>query len=129
MKITKLPSHTDGINTLEDVYNYLKIKEEDVIIFKNPKNAFEKYINACSIIPRIVECYNSNWKPDWTDHSQYKYIPYKYFSGAAWLVVFGYWCTSVFCSVGFYYKTQEDAKDAYNKFSNIYEDYWNLNKQ
>jgi len=128
MKITKLPKHTDNINTLEDVYKYLKIKEEDVVIFKNPKNAFEKYINACSIIPKIVECYNNGWKPNWSDFREYKYTPYKFFPEGGWSVGYGGWNAIVVCSGGFYYKSEVLSKEAYNKFSSIYEDYWNLNK-
>ncbi len=112
------------INNLEDIYKELEIDEEDVLVYKNPKTKFEKYINACAIIPRIVEVYNEGEEIDWKNTNQYKYTPYKYFSCGHWLVSSHDWYYYYCCSGGFYYKSKELSDDAVKKFRKIYDDYW-----
>ena len=66
---------SDQVKTLGDLYKYLDIEEKDVLVFRKPKNDFEKYINACAIIPKITTVYNEVEKLDWTNSSS-KYFQY-----------------------------------------------------
>lgn len=115
----------DEINTLKDIYKLTKSKEEDIIIFNKPKNAFERYINACSIIPKIVEAYNEGEILDWTNN-QYKYLPYfKKLTSGGW--VYGHffvWYSYSDGSASHHYKNSNNLIDGCNKFKNIYNDYY-----
>lgn len=117
----------DEINGLKDIFRLTKSKESEVIIFNKPKNAFEKYINACALIPKITEAYNDGTILDWTNNSQYKYLPYwKKLRSGGW--VFGddgWYCNC--CSDGsasHHFAKIDNLKDANIKFKGIYEDYY-----
>lgn len=117
---------TDKIKDLQDIYNHLGIDEEDVLIIKNPKNAFEKYINACAIIPKITEVYNEGTELDWNNTNQYKYLPYFKKAGSGW----SYYCCITWSynsgsARALHYKSSELAMDAGNKFIKVYSDYLN----
>lgn len=119
---------TDKIHTLEDIYNHLGIDEEDILIFKNPKNAFEKYINACAIIPKIVEVYNEGEILDWNNQNQYKYLPYFKKTGSGWSShCYSTWfaITGAVSARALHYKSNELATDAGIKFIKVYSDYLN----
>lgn len=113
------------INDLDDVFEILDEDINDYLLFPlNTKNIRERYLNACSLIPKIVECYNQGEELNWKNSNVYKYYPYKYSSGGSWSVSFFADCTAL-CSSGlFYYKLERLAKDGYNKFKKYYEDYW-----
>lgn len=114
----------DRIKTIDDIYSELSIKEEDVLIFKSPKSKFERYMNACAIIPKISEVLNEGTIFDFNDITQYKYFPYFRKKVSGWLVYsssdFGY---AAALGSGFYLKTQELALFAGEKFLNYYIDY------
>lgn len=116
---------TDRIKTLEDIYNELNIKREDIIPFKNPINKQQLSVNAFIDIQNISKVLNEDWIEDWDNSNQYKYYPWfekKKVSG---------WCFD--CShadcyygivgFGFYYKTSEIAKYVGNQFLKVYQDY------
>ncbi len=120
------PNIDDEIKDIHDIYRILKIKEEDVIIFKKPKNKFEKYINACAIIPKIVEVYNQGWIPDFDNRNILKYLPYFMKSGLGWTVGTSYgWTVGSAGPGGHHYRSREMCKRACLKFTNIYNDYHN----
>lgn len=117
---------TDKIKGLEDIYNHLGIDEEDVLIFKNPKNAFEKYINACAIIPKIIQVYNEGVELDFNNSNQYKYQPYFKKAGSGWSSYrCDSWSYSAFSACAHHYATRELAIDAGTKFIKVYSDYLN----
>lgn len=120
--ISKVPV-IERIKNLDDVYSELGIKEEDVLIFKEPKNKSERYINACAIIPKIVQAYNEGWFPNFNNHKQYKYFPYFEKVGLGWRVVVGGWNSGSSLGSGFYFKNKDLLMDACNKFSEIYNDW------
>ncbi len=112
------------VKTLDDVCEYLNIKKEELLIFINPKTTFEKYINACAILPKIATIYNDGTKLNWSNQNEYKYFPYKYHSGDGCSVRFSAWFTCRSYSAGLYFKSQALAELAYKNFKDIYEDYW-----
>jgi len=113
----------ERIQNWQDILDELGI-DESFLPYKNPKTKEEKSLNAVAKIYKITEVYNEGWYADFKNND-YKWYPYKYFSGGRFLVAF-YW----YCSVtdghagGFYFKSENLAKDAYNKFKDVYEDYW-----
>ena len=109
-------AYSAEISSLDDVSNAL--------IFKDPKNKFERYINACSVIPKIVQIYNEGDVPDWSDTNQYKYVPCRYLSGGVWLVDSD-WSTYPDSPGSFYFVRKEDSDDALKRFITIYDDFWN----
>lgn len=117
---------TDKVHDIETLCEYLGIDEDDLFIFKkNTKNKHERYINACNILPKIAEVYNEGTVLDWKNTNVYKHLPYLYFSGGSCGLLL-YWCTTLHCPVGFYYKSDELSKKSYENFQTIFEDFWGL---
>lgn len=119
----------DVINSLEDVCELLGIDENELYIYpKNTKDKFKRYINACSIIPKIVSAYNENMVPDFTNDNIYKYLPYYKQVRSDW-VCSGYdrWAFGVSGSVSHHYTKSENCIDACKKFNDIYIDYFSFN--
>lgn len=117
---------TDKIQTLEDVFEYFGLDEDDIYIFnKNTKNKFERYINACSIIPKIVSVYNEGIILDWNNSSQYKYKPYYKKVGSRWVFsCSSLWFAFAVCSPAHYFKSSELSDDSVKKFNDIYIDFF-----
>ena len=117
----------DRIQDLDDIFSDLGLEEKDVLIFQKPKNKFEKYINACAIIPKIVEVYNEEWEPNWNSSSEYKYLPYFKKVGLGWSFFSCYTWGADYSAgpSGHHYKTLELGKDACTKFNEIYNDFYN----
>jgi len=92
--------------------------------YNNPKTKEERAINATTKLFKIVEAYNEGTIVDWKNTNGYKWIPYKYSSGGGVIVAFSFWSSHYFYSGGLYFKSKELSEDAYNKFKDIYEDFW-----
>lgn len=120
---------TDKIQDLDDILEYLALDEDELYIFpKNTKDKFERYINACAIIPKIVEVYNEGKELDWNNTNQYKYLPYYEFSrsgGWSFLSYVG-WDFVACGPAGLHYKSLELLNDACKKFNDIYIDYFSF---
>ncbi len=128
MKITRLPNKVlDSVYDLDTLCKYLKIKKSDLLPFhEKTGDIHEKFLNACSVLTKVAQVYNEGVILDWKDMRIYKYLPYLYFSGGSCLVTFryGYYCLD--CPVGFYHKSEENAKEAYKNFKSYFEDYWGM---
>lgn len=119
---------TDKIDNIYDVCEILGIEYDNVIIFRKPNNTFEKYINACALIPKIVEAYNEGTILDWTNTSIYKYLPYFKKTGSGWsFLSYFFWASSSAGSASHHFKDPEHLKDAVRKFEHIYIDYYSYN--
>jgi hypothetical protein len=119
---------TERITNFQDVLDELGIDESN-LPYKGSKSnltVLEKQLNAAWKINKIAEVYNEGTVLDWENSNQYKYLPYKYWFGGSWSVGFGGWFAAAFSSVGLFFKSRDLAKDAYNKFKDIYEDYWGV---
>lgn len=117
---------TDRIQDIDDIWDYLGITENEVIIFKNPKNKIEKRINATEILHKIAEVYNEGTVLDFTNLKQDKYIPYfKKNSSGGWSFSgnFVSWFSAASSSVGLYFKNSDLAINAGKKFEKYYNDY------
>ena len=117
----------DKVNNLSKLYKYLGTKKEDVLLFITPSSRYEKYINACALIPKIAATYNEDKILDWTNTNQPKYLPYKYFGSGQWVVGFLVWCGSLYCPSGFYFHSEKAAREAYSNFTSVFEDFWEIN--
>lgn len=115
----------DNIKSVEDLCKYLNISEDEVYLFdKNTKDPFEKYINACSIIPKITKVFNESWIANFTNSNQYKYLPYYKLSSLGWSFDATHtWGSGTDASVSHYYKDSNTCKKACSIFNNIYIDY------
>lgn len=108
------------LNTLTQYLGY------NPLIYPNPSNNFEKYINACSIIAKVTEIYNEGIKLDWEDSNICKYFPYKYFGSGSY-GVYVYYCYSyLYFSSRIYYKSEKLANKSYENFKEFWEDYWSV---
>jgi hypothetical protein len=117
----------DITNKVKDLDSLIKHLGYDPIIYCKPNlTPYEKYLNACVIIAKVVEIYNEETILDWKNTSIYKYMPYKYFDGGSVGVRFYYWCFVLFGSSQHYYKSKDLAEKGYNNFKSYYEDYWNI---
>lgn len=120
----------EKVTNLNELCSFLRLKEEDFIPFWKEGRirsltSFEKYLQSSAILAKVAECYNEGTKLDWENTKQYKYIPYKYFSGGGGsevgFVGWGYY----FGGSGLvYYKSEELAKKSYSNFKSYWEDFW-----
>lgn len=119
----------DVINSLEDVCELLGIDENELYIYpKNTKDKFKRYINACSIIPKIVSAYNENKGADFTNHYINKHLPYYKQVSSGWVYSgCSVWGSSATGSVSHHYTKSENCIDACKKFNDIYIDYFSFN--
>lgn len=116
---------TDLVYDLETLANYLGINESDLYIFKNAKTSFEKYINACAIIPKIVYIYNEGIELDWNNSNIYKYLPYYKKVCSGWVYDYYHcWDSSALGSFGHYYKSSDLTIKSCENFNQIYLDFY-----
>lgn len=123
--ITKIPI-SSRINSMRDVLFEVGITSLE-LPYKDPKSPFEKYMNACVIIPTIVKAYNEGWEPNWNNSNEYKYYPYFKRVGSAWSFdgSFGDYSFSGLPGC-FYYKNRDILMEACKKFQDIYNDWLNF---
>lgn len=116
---------TKEIKTIEDIFEKLDKKGSDIIPWANPKNKAQKSQNAFALIQAITEVYNEGHKFDWKNSNEYKYYPWFRKNTPNGWVLFGVLYDSATASDGFgsYFKSEELARDATNKFIDIYIDY------
>ncbi len=118
---------TDKVFDIDSLSDYLNIDEDDLYLFnKNTKDKHQRFINACNIIPKIVEIYNEGTILNWNNTNQYKYMPYKSFFGGSGVVHHHFWYSTLYCSGGFYLKSRELSEAIYKNFPELWEDYWNV---
>lgn len=125
-KYFSLPkSITERINNIEDVLKIVGKSYDEVVRYKNPINKSQRAENARNLIECITEAYNEGVKFDWTNSSQYKYYPYFEKKAHGWWVLrhVAYGCTFAYVGFGFYFATEQLARDAVSKFMDIYIDY------
>lgn len=113
---------TDRIGDWNDVLDILGINE-DFLPYKNARTKEKKSLNAQAKLFKVAQVYNEGWTPNWTNSSEYKYFPYKYYFGGRWSVTDGDGDDGVSCASGLYFKTRELALDAMTKFESLYNDY------
>lgn len=123
----KLKDITKIINNLDDVFEYLDEDIDELPLIKRPKTSFEKYLNACILIPFIVKAYNENDELDWNNTSIYKYLPYYRKVGSGWVFgdCFG-WYSFACGSFAHHFKKESLGIDACKKFNQTYIDFYSF---
>lgn len=115
-------------NIYDKVYDLVTLEQylnEDIIPFKRPKNSFEKYLNACAIIPKIVSVYNGGTELDWKNTSIYKYLPYFKLVGSSWVFLFASsWYDSASGSASYHYKSSLLCEKGVENFKQYYLDFY-----
>lgn len=75
----------------------------------------------------IARALNEGWKPDWTNSSEYKYLPWFKSSGSGFAFDdYDYWLTCTTVGSHLCYKSSELAEYAGKQFIEIYNDYITL---
>ncbi len=124
--LSKIPI-IDRIHDMDDIADELDININDYILFKDEGylNSYQRYMNACSLIPKIVRAYNEQEDLDWDNTNIYKYLPYYKKDGSGWVFRDSLsWCRATYGSVAHHYKSRELSEDGCSKFNNIYVDYF-----
>lgn len=114
-------------NKVNDLTSLILELGYNPLIFKSPKDNFEKYINACALLSKVAEVYNEGIILDWKNTNIYKYLPYKHYysSGSCSVDVSLGWGNGLGTSACLYYKSSILSQKSYNNFKNYWEDYWN----
>lgn len=114
----------DIVKDLKSLTQYLKYSP---LIYPNPNNSFEKYINACSVLNKVAKIYNEGVILNWKNTNQYKYLPYKYYScGSISVGASGSWRSVCYASGSLYYKSSLLSQKSYENFKDFWEDYWQI---
>jgi len=99
-----------NIKSFDDILKLVNLKEENILIFKNPSNKNEVKINAYNKLLLIVTVLNEGWEPDFSNHNQNKYYPY-FKASSGELVFSGYhYCSSYCLGEAVFYKDSNLAK-------------------
>ncbi len=116
-------SITDRIKTFDDVLGEFGMSKDD---FEDYTENHTKDEVAYRKLKMIIQVLNEGWKPDFTDHTQYKYYPWFDVNAAG----SAYVATHTAPSTSFAYigsrlclKTRELAIYAGRTFQDIYNDY------
>jgi len=88
------------------------------------KNEDFRRANATIILKYLAKAYNEETVLNWRNTNEYKYFPYLHFVSGSCSVLFDGWCFCLHCPVGFYYKNEKLARQAYNNFKIYFEDFW-----
>ena len=131
---TPIKSVTERITNFYDILNELGI-DESGLPYKNipqtdtkEETNFKRSVNAFWRLSKIALVYNEGTVLDWKNTNVYKYLTYKYWTGGSWVVSSSFsWSAGCDCSAGLYFKSKQLSEDAYEKFKDIYEDFWNIN--
>lgn len=119
-------SITERVKTFEDACEILGL--DDVQIGVKGLDEDTKSIEAYAKLTIIARALNEGWKPDWSDHSQYKYVAWFTHKSGLGLSYHDcdFWgsCTGVGSRLCF--KSRELAEYAGKQFEDIYRDYLTL---
>lgn len=117
------------IKTFEDALQALGITDWDLKPGRYPSaiDGDIKSIIAYTKLIIIARALNGDWKPDWSNSSQYKYVPWFYHNPASGFGLSYLYCVLwlTFTSVGsrLCYKSREIAEYAAKQFASEYNDF------
>lgn len=116
----------EKVNNLDSLIIHLGYNP---LIYLNPANSFEKYINACSVLVKVAKVYNEGIILDWKNTNIYKYLPYKHFLSSEFTVCSASeWYASCGASAFLFYKNSNLSTQSYNNFKDYWEDFWAVEK-
>jgi len=109
----------ENINSYEDACDILDARNYSSNISDEEK--LKTIIKAVNYIDNG----NKEWKPDFTNSSIYKYLPWLERKASGWVVRVVDGCSSVsYCPLWLYFKDKKSAELIVNKFLNIYSKVW-----
>ena len=122
----------DRINTIEDAYVSLGIDPKDYILTIPSRGDLNKLVvktNAQIQLSILGRCVNGDWKEDWNNKSQKKFVPYFGKTSNGWVLDdvadFLYYSN---CSV-WLYDSEYTARKVCEKFMYLYIEYITGEKQ
>lgn len=128
-KKQKAGSITDQVKTFQDACEILGIDGEVITGSINDALSDDaESITANIKLIIIARALNEGWVPDWSNGSQYKYIPwFKHKSGFG-LSYYDYddWYTTTTVGSRLCFKTKELAEYAAEQFADLYKDYLSI---
>ena len=119
---------TDIVYDLESLKQYWNDNKQSY--FKLPydrctNDKLEKTLNAVYILAKVAEVYNEGAVLSWKNTNEYKYLPYKYFSGVSCGVLSADVWNSCLSAAGcLYYKNKDISIKSHDNFKCFWEDYW-----
>ena len=119
-KINKPKDITDRIKTMDDVYSELGID----------KTSFEKSFLFsedlyASKVRLITKALNQGWIPNWSNKTEYKYVPYFKISGVGFSGSgYGVWRTFTLCGSRLCFKSKELCLYAVKQFNAEFENHF-----
>lgn len=114
---------TDRIKTFDDVLKELGIDKHD---FEDNCEGLSPDEVAYRQLKLIVRVFNEGWKPDFTDHDQWKYYPWFEVNAAGSAYAYAYAApsnTGAYLGSPLCFKSRELATYAGRQFEDIYNDY------
>lgn len=110
---------TDRVKTFEDA---CEIKGINPLSLFHPSDTKDEI--AYKKIKIIAEVLNEGWKPDWTNHGEYKYYPYFEMNKTGFGFSYYFtWRTATVVGSRLTYKSSELATYAGTKFKKLYKEY------
>jgi hypothetical protein len=121
---------TDRVKTFEDACAVLGIDPNEALVMTfSPTLSVDK-ISCLAYIKLIIiaRALNEGWTPDWSDSSQYKYVPwFKHQSGSGLSYdVYDYWLAFTGVGSRLCFKSAELAEYAGRQFEPEFRDYLTL---
>jgi len=125
-KYFKISKPEDICSRIQDWDDILEINEidnyKDPIL--KPKTKEEKSINALSRMFLIAKAYNGDWISDWKNTKEYKWFPYKNYSGGSYSLAAHCWVWDCGVPSGAYLKEKKYCEDIIRKFKDVIDDYF-----
>jgi len=122
---TKMLNIDEIVTDVESLCGFLNTTRSALLPYLNPITPFERYLNACVLIPKIVKIYNQENVLDWNNTDEIKYIPYIKKVGSGWVVGnFSGWISYTYGSFGHHYYSEKLCLSGIKNFNNIYLDFY-----
>ncbi len=113
----------DRVKTFEDACEVLELDDVQIGV----KGLYEdtKSIEAYAKLTIIARALNEGWKPDWSNHNQYKYVAWFTHKSGLGLSCRDYvsWFSHTHVGSRLCFKSRELAEYAGKQFEDIYRDY------
>jgi hypothetical protein len=120
---------TDRVKTFSDACSVLGVNP-DHLAFEGIPGELQKdeqSIRAYAMLILVARSLNEGWKPDWTNHSQYKYYPWFTMESGSGLAYndCAYRCSGSGVGSRLCFKSRELAEYAGKQFRDLYNQYMN----
>lgn len=116
---------TERVKTFEDACNVLGMNK--IELGMSGLNEDEISIVAYAKLIIIARALNEGWLPDWSNSSQYKYIPWFKHNAASGFGLsvdgYGYWCAATDVGSRLCFKSSELATYAGKQFEALYNEF------